>query len=155
MAASAEVLSTGTRHPDPRGCDLPTCPVCADSMVAAEGSAFLPDNIISYLARCGRPDVTGVRRAGRLDQQQVHLLLRDRAMFDALRYDVHLPRPKGDRSISQLNIEHAFQDEKKIIRVIVFVPDKFAIHFHDHDIAIVELGDGTGRPVLGKRRKPL
>jgi hypothetical protein len=52
MSAIAEVLSTETRHPDPRGCDLPTCLVCADSMVAAEASAFLSDNVISYLWTC-------------------------------------------------------------------------------------------------------
>ena len=39
-------------HPDPRGSDLPTCPVCADSMVAAEASAYLTDNVISYLWTC-------------------------------------------------------------------------------------------------------
>jgi hypothetical protein len=52
MPAVAEVLSTGVSHPDPRGCDLPTCPVCADSMVAAEASAYLADNAISYLWSC-------------------------------------------------------------------------------------------------------
>jgi hypothetical protein len=52
MSAVAAILSTETRHPDPRGCDLPTCPVCADSMVAAEASAYLSDNVISYLWTC-------------------------------------------------------------------------------------------------------
>lgn len=52
MSAVAEVPSTDTRSPDPRGCDLPACPVCADSMVAAEASAFLSDNLISYLWTC-------------------------------------------------------------------------------------------------------
>jgi hypothetical protein len=52
MSAIAEVLSTETRHPDPRGCDLPTCPVCADSMVAAEASAYVSESIISYLWTC-------------------------------------------------------------------------------------------------------
>jgi hypothetical protein len=52
MPAVAEVLSIVSPNPDPRGCDLPTCPVCADSMVAAEGSAYLADNIISYLWTC-------------------------------------------------------------------------------------------------------
>jgi hypothetical protein len=52
MSAVAEVLSTETRLPDPRGCDLPTCPVCADSMVAAEASAYVSDNVISYLWTC-------------------------------------------------------------------------------------------------------
>jgi hypothetical protein len=37
---------------DPRGCDLPTCPARADSMVAAEGSAFVSDNVISHLWTC-------------------------------------------------------------------------------------------------------
>src|ERR1700677_735290 len=48
MPAIAEVLSTVTHSPDPRGCDLPTCPVCADSRVAAEASAYLADNAVSY-----------------------------------------------------------------------------------------------------------
>ena len=51
MPAIAEVLSVASR-PDPRGCDLPTCPVCADSMVAAEASAYLHDHVISYLWTC-------------------------------------------------------------------------------------------------------
>jgi hypothetical protein len=50
MSAVAEVLSTLSHNP--RGSDLPTCPVCADSMVAAEASAYLADNIISYLWTC-------------------------------------------------------------------------------------------------------
>ena len=46
MPAFAEFLSTVASQPDPRGCDLPTCPVCADSMVAAEASAYLTDHVI-------------------------------------------------------------------------------------------------------------
>jgi hypothetical protein len=52
MPAIAEILSTSVPSRDPRGCDLPTCPVCADSMVAAEASAYLADNSISYLWTC-------------------------------------------------------------------------------------------------------
>ena len=49
MPAIAEGLLS---RPDPRGCDLPTCPVCADTMVAAEASAYLTDYVISYLWTC-------------------------------------------------------------------------------------------------------
>ena len=52
MPAVAEILPTGSPHPAPRGSDLPTCPVCADSMVAAEASALLSDNQLSYLWTC-------------------------------------------------------------------------------------------------------
>jgi hypothetical protein len=52
MPAVAEMLPTVSYRPDPRGCDLPTCPVCADTMVAAEASAYLSDHAISYLWTC-------------------------------------------------------------------------------------------------------
>jgi hypothetical protein len=52
MSAVAAVLSTVASKPDPRGSDLPTCPVCADSMIAAEASAYVDDNLISYLWTC-------------------------------------------------------------------------------------------------------
>ncbi|WP_375412580.1 hypothetical protein [uncultured Bradyrhizobium sp.] len=52
MPAIAEVLSTGVPRSAPRGSDLPVCVVCADSMVAAEASAFLSDNAVSYLWTC-------------------------------------------------------------------------------------------------------
>jgi len=52
MSAVAEVMSTVTSNPSPRGSDLPICAVCADSMVAAEGSAYLSENVISYLWTC-------------------------------------------------------------------------------------------------------
>lgn len=51
MSAVAEVLSTVARN-DPRCSELPTCPVCADSMVAAEASAYVSDQVISYLWTC-------------------------------------------------------------------------------------------------------
>ena len=52
MSAIAAVLSTSPPRPAPRGSDLPTCLVCADSMVAAEASAFQSDNVVSYLWTC-------------------------------------------------------------------------------------------------------
>ena len=52
MSAIAELMTTAISKPDPRGSDLPTCPVCADSMIAAEASAYLSDNAISYLWTC-------------------------------------------------------------------------------------------------------
>jgi C4-type Zn-finger protein len=56
MAAAAEIRTTKTSHQNAPGtaprADLPTCPVCADSMIAAESSAFLADNIVSYLWTC-------------------------------------------------------------------------------------------------------
>lgn len=52
MPAIAAVLSTSPTRSAPRGSNLPTCLVCADSMVAAEASAFLADDVVSYLWTC-------------------------------------------------------------------------------------------------------
>jgi hypothetical protein len=52
MPAIAESLSTAAVHTAPRERELPTCPVCADSMIAAEASAFLSENSVSYLWAC-------------------------------------------------------------------------------------------------------
>lgn len=52
MPALAEILWTRPSRLPPRMCDRPICTICADSMVAAEASAFLSDNVISYLWTC-------------------------------------------------------------------------------------------------------
>jgi hypothetical protein len=52
MPALVEMMATVAPQSGPRGSELPTCPVCADSMVAAEASAFVADNIVSYLWTC-------------------------------------------------------------------------------------------------------
>ncbi len=57
MPAIAEIMSSSSQHstsnvPAPRGRDLPTCAVCSDSMVAAEASAFLAEDTVSYLWTC-------------------------------------------------------------------------------------------------------
>ena len=35
-----------------RGCDFPTCPVCAELILAAVASAYVHDNTINYLWAC-------------------------------------------------------------------------------------------------------
>jgi hypothetical protein len=52
MSAVAEVMSTLKPQAALRGSDLPTCPVCADTMVAAEASALMSDNVVGYLWTC-------------------------------------------------------------------------------------------------------
>lgn len=52
MSAMAEILSSDAPRPAPRASDMPACPICADSVVAAEGSAFSEDGELSYLWCC-------------------------------------------------------------------------------------------------------
>jgi hypothetical protein len=52
MSAAAEIRASRTSIPARRGAELRTCPVCADSMFAAETSAFLSDDVVSHLWTC-------------------------------------------------------------------------------------------------------
>ena len=52
MPASAEVQSTLPSRSPRRINPRPVCTICADSMVAAEASAFLSDDVVSYLWSC-------------------------------------------------------------------------------------------------------
>ena len=52
MPALTETLSTKPARVSPRTGDRPICKICSDSMVAAEASAFLPEDMISYLWTC-------------------------------------------------------------------------------------------------------
>jgi C4-type Zn-finger protein len=52
MPALAEILSTKPSRLPPRSADRPVCTICMDSMVAAEASAFVSDDVISYLWTC-------------------------------------------------------------------------------------------------------
>jgi hypothetical protein len=52
MPAIAEILSTDAPNVRLRGSEFPICAVCADSMVAAEASAYVSSDLISYLWTC-------------------------------------------------------------------------------------------------------
>lgn len=55
MPAIAEIQWTKPRHigpMSPRASDRLICTICADTMVAAEASAFISDDVISYLWTC-------------------------------------------------------------------------------------------------------
>jgi hypothetical protein len=54
MPALAEAQSTAPRAPfiSSRASERPICRICADSMVAAEASAFVSDDVVSYLWTC-------------------------------------------------------------------------------------------------------
>ncbi len=53
MPALAEFLAAPPRNGAPRIAELPTCPVCVDTMIAAEASAFdADDQFVSYLWAC-------------------------------------------------------------------------------------------------------
>jgi hypothetical protein len=51
-AFPTDALPSNAPRPFPRVSELPSCPICADSMIAAEASAFTGEGGVSYLWSC-------------------------------------------------------------------------------------------------------
>ena len=73
----------------------------------------------------------------------VHFLLRDRTVLNTLRDNEHLARSKRNGSIAQLDVELSLEDEKKIICLVMLVPNKLPLHLYDHHVVGVELRHGS------------
>ncbi len=70
-------------------------------------------------------DVSGVERGFRLNQNDVHFFVRNRAMLDASRNDDEFTFMNYGFVIAELHAQRAFDDEKKLIFIVVVMPDKF------------------------------
>jgi hypothetical protein len=97
--------------------------------------------------------IAGVGRAGRLDQQDVDLILGHRPVLHALGDHVQLAGAQMDLAVTQLNRQSAFEDKEEIVGVFVRVPDELALELDHHDVVTVEPLHDLRRPVLRKRRQ--
>ena len=78
------------------------------------------------------------------------LLFCDGTVFDAFGHHKNFTRAERDHSISQLNADASAQHEKKIVGVVMLVPDKLALHFDDHEVVAVELANNAGLKMIRK-----
>lgn len=93
-----------------------------------------------------RPD-----RARRLEQDHLHLLLRDGPMLDPSRHDQELARTQLDRAIAELHPEPATVHEEHLILALVVMPMELALELHRLHLLPVQLGEHDGRPVRRDR----
>src|SRR5271170_4756285 len=70
-------------------------------------------------------DVSGVERGFRLNQDDVHFFVRNRAMFEAARNDDKFTLMNYSFTITEFHAECAFDDKKKLILIVMMMPDKF------------------------------
>jgi hypothetical protein len=83
-----------------------------------------------------------------LDQEDVGFVFCDWAMFHTLRDHEHFARTKPHGAVSKLNDYAPAQDKKKIVSIVVLVPNKLALYFDHHQVMPVELTDHAGLPVF-------
>ena len=74
-------------------------------------------------------------------------------MLDSLWYHKQLSGTQYDIPAAHLNRHSPLEHEEEVIRVVMFVPNKRAFHFDDHEIVPIELTDGSWLPMLCKRRE--
>ena len=67
----------------------------------------------------------------------------ERLMFNTAWHDKQFSWTQNHMAITQTYCQASFENQKEVIRVIVFVPDKFALNFYHHNIVAIEAGDGS------------
>jgi hypothetical protein len=73
------------------------------------------------------------------------------AMLDPLRHHEDLTRAKLNRPVSQLNGDVSSENQKEIVRVVMFVPNEFTFDLHHHEVVTVEATDNARLPVFRER----
>src|SRR5262245_48362426 len=88
--------------------------------------------------------VARVQRRGRLEEQDVSLLLGHRPVFDAPRDDQELARFQPDVPVAELHAEAAVHDQEQLVLALVVVPDERALELDELDLLAVQLADDLG-----------
>jgi hypothetical protein len=83
--------------------------------------------------------VAGVDRPARLDQQYVCVLVGLGAVLHASRHNEQLSLTQLDVAVAQLDRQAPSKHEEEVVRVVVLVPDEFALHPHHHQLVVVQV----------------
>jgi polyisoprenoid-binding protein YceI len=102
----------------------------------------------------GELTLHGITQTGRRCTQQ-RFSQRRRARAGTLRIrarnNEHLTRFQCDYLFAHLNVYATLEHQKEIVRVIVLMPNKFALNLDHHQIVAIELTNHAGLPVLRER----
>jgi hypothetical protein len=76
------------------------------------------------------------------------LILGNWSVLYALGHHEYFARTNAHGTVAQLNRNMPDENQKEIIGVIVFVPNKFALDLHDHEVVPVEATDDARLPIF-------
>jgi hypothetical protein len=76
------------------------------------------------------------------------LVLSDRPVLNALGHYKYFARTKPNSAVSQLNRDMPSENQEKIVRVVMLVPNEFALDLHDHEVVTVEAADYSRLPIF-------
>src|SRR5260370_8082930 len=99
-------------------------------------------------------DIAGVQRRFWFDQDNVDLFIRNGTVLDAVRIQNEFAFVHHTLTIAEFHAERAFHDEKKVVFVIVMMPQKFSFALHALDQALTPFTDAAGLAVLANHAQP-
>jgi len=76
------------------------------------------------------------------------LVLGDRPVLNALGHHEYFARTKSNSSVSQLNRDMPNENQEEIVRIVMPVPNEFALDLHDHEVVTVEATDHSRLPIF-------
>jgi len=99
--------------------------------------------------------ISGIARAGWLEQEDMALLLRHRPVFHASRDHDQLTLMDLLRVVPKLEPEPAPEDQKQLILLLVVMPVERALDLGEFDHLAVQFGHDMRSPVGGEPRELL
>src|SRR5271166_2107534 len=69
-------------------------------------------------------------------------------MLDAPGHDQKLAFIQPDVAVTELHAESSVDDQKQLVFVVMLMPDKLAMEFHQLDVLPVQLANDPGAPVV-------
>src|SRR3974390_2448829 len=78
----------------------------------------------------------------------MNFLVGHRKVLDASGNDQEFAFANQYIAVAEAHTQHAFDDQKQFVLVIVTMPDKLALDLDRLDVAIVEFADDAGMPMI-------
>ncbi len=78
--------------------------------------------------------MAGIQHAARLDDHQLHFFFRNRLVLHAFGYNEHFTRAEEHRAVAKIDAQLAFDDEKRLVRFRMIVPDELAFDFREFEL---------------------
>jgi hypothetical protein len=94
--------------------------------------------------------VAGVQRRGRLEEQDVDLLVCNGAVFDPTGHDQELALFQPFVAIPELHAKAALHHEEEFVLVVVFVPDELTQELDQLHLLAVQFPDDLRTPVFAE-----
>ena len=119
-----------------------------------------PARCLPQLKRDGRdrPSAAGVasvHRRGWLKEQNVHLSVRDRPVFDTARDDKKFACLHPNGMVWKLHPEAAFYHQEQLILRLVIMPDEGTLKLHELDVLAVQFANQPGLEMVSEKRELL